>query len=293
MKKSALDHFFIHISFLGFALAPAVGSALDLQTRLQVGVIDYEYDDEGHTQTDGSSYSGYKLGSTLPFVGGGVTAFQDKFFFDIYLQKAFSGSDEATETYIDIDSQGSYEGSESINADFDREESSFSVGYALGDQSAVFAGYRKARTNFDQTFEKVRINYTETGTRDTNFTQSGYFVGGAYAFSVSERGTVTLNAALALLDGKYGYHENSVIELNSGTSNDDEYAPVFKGDTAGLNLGVAWKGRMFEQVDYTLGLDGYSYDFEFDSIVNEGEKVEAPKISESVMRLSGGLTYRF
>jgi len=32
---------------------------------------------------------------------------------------------------------------------------------------------------------------------------------------------------------------------------------VYKGDTTGLNLGMAWKGHLFERVDYTLGLDGY------------------------------------
>jgi len=283
MKKSTLGYFFIHLSFLGFALAPAIGSALDLQTRFQVGIMDYEYDQNAITRNDGGSSSGYKLGSTLPFVGGGVTAFQNRFFFDIYLQKAFSGSDEATDTYIDIDSQGSSESSNSINADFDREEYSISVGYALGNQSAVFAGYRGSGTNFDET-HKSSSSSNSTGTDYTiDFTQSGYFFGGAHAFPIGEGGAITLNAGLAFLDG----------EVDFDNEDNDDPPRVFKGDTTGLNLGVAWKGHMLEQVDYTLGLDGYSYDFEFDNIVIEGEKVEAPKISESVMRLSGGLTYRF
>ncbi len=287
MKKRTLDCFFIHLSFFSFALMPVVSSALDLQTRFQVGIMDYEYDQKAVTHNDGGSSSGYTLGSALPFVGGGVTAFQDKFFLDIYLQKAFSGSDEATENLINIDSQGtSSENSDSINADFDRDEYSFSVGYALGNQSAVFAGYRGSSTNFDET-HKNSSSSNLTGTDyKIGFTQSGYFLGGAYAFPIGERGTITLNAALAFLDGEVDFKRK-------GNNGEDDFARVYKGDTTGLNLGAAWKGRMFERVDYTLGLDGYSYNFEFDSIVIEGEKIAAPKISESVMRLSGGLSYRF
>jgi len=108
---------------------PAVGSSLDLETRFQLGVMDYEYDQKALTASDGDSASGYKLSSALPFVGGGVTAFQDKFFFDIYLQKAFSGSGEATWSFFD--SELSPQKRQLINADMKKTGKNISLSVAV------------------------------------------------------------------------------------------------------------------------------------------------------------------
>jgi hypothetical protein len=295
MKQTKLNHLFIQISLFTFALLPVASSALELQSRFQAGVMDYQFTMKPIAYTDGDRFSGYTLESILPFVGGGITVFENRFFFDLYLQKAFSGSDE-TSSFFERGS-GSSTSNEKINADFERDELSLSVGYAVGNQGALFLGYRRSTTNFIDTFTEITTSSssssTESGTRDIDFKQSGYFLGGAYAFPINEQAVITLNAALAFLDGEYGVRRHS-IEVSSVNDSEEteDYSDKYDGDTIGLNLGVTWKGRMFESVDYTLGLDGYSYDFDLENR-DEFESIETPKISENVMRLSAGLSYQF
>ncbi|RUM95004.1 MAG: hypothetical protein DSZ28_00275 [Thiothrix sp.] len=260
--------------------------------------MDYQFTIKPIAYTDGGRYSGYTLESILPFVGGGITVFEKQFFFDLYLQKAFSGSDE-TSNFYEGDSDSSRTSNEKINSDFERDELSLSVGYAVGNQGALFLGYRRSTTNFIDIFTKTGTYsnnsvFTENGTRDIGLKQSGYFLGGAYAFPISEQTAITLNAALAFLDGEYDVRFLSVrVSSTNDSEETDDDAARYDGDTVGLNLGVSWKGRMFESVDYTLGLDGSSYDFDFENR-DEFESIETtPKISESVIRLSAGLSYQF
>ena len=293
MKQTKFARLLIQISLFSIALIPIVGSALELQSRFQAGVMDYQFTMKPLTYADGDRYSGFTLESVLPFVGGGITVFENRFFFDLYLQKAFSGSDETTSRF-----EGSSRTSdEKINSDFERDELSLSVGYAVGNQGALFLGYRRSTTSFIDTFTEVTTDsnnsiYTENGTRDIDFKQSGYFLGGAYAFPINEQTAITLNAALAFLDGEYDVRRHSiqVSSINDSEETDDS-ADKYGGDTVGLNLGVALKGHLSESLDYTLGLNGYSYDFELRNR-DEFESVETPKISESVMRLSAGLSYQ-
>lgn len=97
---------------------------------------------------------------------------------------------------------------------------------------------------------------------------------------------VALNAALAVLEGKYNsggslearhpdFQETTTIPL--GGDND--------GSAVGLNLGAAWKGRIAESLGYTLGVNGYSYDFD--------AKNSGADVSESALRFSAGLSYQF
>lgn len=250
--------------------------------------MDYQFTRKPLTYTDGRRKSGTRLESVLPFAGGGITIFENQFFFDLYLQKAFSGSDETAIFYED-DSGSSSTRNRKINSDFERDEFSVSVGYAVGNQGALFIGYRRSKINFIDTFTYTKItdnnpNYTENGIRDTDFKQSGYFLGGAYLLPIGEHTAITLNAAVAFLDGEFDYRVHSV-EASSidGPVKQDDSATNLGGDTAGLNLGIAWKGRMFESVDYTLGLDGYSYDFVFKKL-DKFESIESPEASESVIR---------
>jgi len=259
--------------------------------------MDYQFTMKPLTYSDGGRFSGYTLESVLPFVGGGITVFEKRFFFDLYLQKAFSGSDE-TSNFFEGGSDSSSTSTEKVNSDFERDELSLSVGYAVGNQGVLFLGYRRSTTSFIDAFTEITTDshnsvFTENGTRDTDFKQSGYFMGGAYAFPISEQTAITLNAALAFLDGEYDVRIHSVeVSSISDSEVPNDYAARYDGDTVGLNLGVSWKGRMFENVDYTLGLDGSSYDFELKNR-DEFKSIETPKISERVIRLSAGLSYQF
>lgn len=298
MRHCKIHRLFVHLLILGFVFLPAVGSALDLtlEPRIQAGVMDYEFeqkaiagDAEGVRFTD----HGYKIVSAMPFMGGGMTLFANRFFVDFYLQKAFSVSDSATNPleYRDFDATLNL----IINSDFERDESSMSFGYALGNHWVLFGGYRASKTDFNETVtiaENINGNrISGSGKRNTAFKQDGFFIGGAFAFSFREHAVITLNAALATLDGKYnslGDIEVVVTDSNNEVLSSGE-SPVgvnFDGDTVGLNMGAAWKGRIAERLSYTLGVNGYSYDF-------DAKEKDVADLSESVFRFSAGLSYQF
>ena len=65
-----------------------------------------------------------------------------------------------------------------------------------------------------------------------------------------------------------------------------EQARDYDGDSVGLNLGASLKGRVVENLSYSLDMNGYNYDF---NTSNSG----GSDFSESVLRFSAGLSYRF
>jgi hypothetical protein len=235
---------------------------------------------------------GLKLVSVMPFVGGGVTLFANRFFVDFYIQKAFSTSDTATNPY-ETDKGSAWD--VIVDSEFDREEYSLSAGYAVGNHWVFFGGYREAKTNFSDSLVVpeggfiIQGEATElfaNGKRSLTFKQDGFFAGGAYALNVSEHSVVTLNAALAVLDGKY----NSGGDLELQRPGSQETLPVRLGDdndgsAVGLNLGAVWKGRIAKSFSYMLGVNGYSYDFD--------AKNSGADVSESVLRFSAGISYQF
>ena len=302
MRQHPISRFTLTFLLLVFFVFPGVVKALDLtlEPRFQAGVIDYEFEVKpmsGINQFgDRFADSGFKLASVMPFVSGGATLFADRLFFDFYLQKVFSGSDGSTYNFAD---ETDFSSTTLIDSEFDREEYSVSVGYALGSQAALFVGYRTSKTHFTDTFTTDSSDgpgfdsEKELGKRNVDFKQDGYFFGGAYAFGISEHSVVTLNAALAVLDGKYDTRGSIVDEedaLEDDFPDSSEIGFFSDGDTVGLNLGVTWKGQIDNNFSYTLGLSGYSYDFDADIKASENP---APDLAESVLRYSAGLSYRF
>jgi len=307
MRKYSINRLVAYLVLLGIAPLPSVGNALDLTIvpRFQAGVTDYEFEQKPYKYPNANgrltTNKGFKLVSIMPFAGGGATLFANRFFVDFYVQKSFSASDAATNPLEakSFEDAGIPSLDNIIYSEFDREEFSFSVGYALGKQWAFFGGYREAKTDFADTLtidenltvEGTSVKLRGSGKRNTAFKQDGYFFGGAYAFNIGKRVMITLNAALAVLDGKYG--SDGSVTLTSPDAPDLE-VPVdlgnkHDGDTIGLNLGAALKGRMNEKFGYTLGVNGYSYNFDAKS----SEENPAPDISEKVLRFSAGLSYQF
>jgi len=293
---------------LSIASFPGSSHALDLtfEPRLQAGVIDYKFERKGGTVTTDDSITGKDSGDTtvdtLPFVGVGTTVFANRLFFDIYLQKAFSGADTLTrrldwpsheedqlafptETFI-------------LDSDFEREEYSISVGYVLGSNWALFGGYRTAKLSFtDITTQDDEITdpngniFKKKGHGKTNssFKQKGFFFGSAYAFNINEHAIFTLTAALAALNGKNSTRGaiDFVTDINGDiTTETVDQSGNSDGDTVGLNLGASWKGRIVENLSYSLDMNGYNYDF-------NSSNSEDSDFSETVLRFSAGLSYRF
>ena len=308
MKKHCLINLNGYLILFGIALFPVAGSALDLaiEPRVQTGLMDYQFEQKTATRAGGDIDHGFKLLSNMAFVGVGATLFANRFFLDIYAQKAFSGSDTATREEDREVSNKVLRLNYVVDSDIERNVYSMSVGYALGSRWVVFGGYRNAKTQFTNT-ERLRYEiatnafYVSQSTFSPCFKQDGYFLGSTYALPVGERSGVTFNLALAALDGKYDSRRSEKIkgvdsEGNVLTDSDgpiegfEDVGAFHNGDTLGLNLGASWKGRIGERIGYSLGANGYNYDFESKSS-EEGQS--QADLSENVLRFSAGLSYQF
>ncbi len=244
--------------------APGTAAALDLtvQPRINTGAMYYELDVEDT----------FKVDDTLPFVGGGATAFIDRFYVDFYAQGAFSGNDELQQLRGEDLPPG-------VTIDWDRAEYSASAGYALTDRFSVFAGYRRSDMEF---------NLRDGAFFD--YQNDGPFLGANYGLPVNINewlnGTLALNLAVARFAGE--------IEFS------DVPLPSVTGDTVGFTAGAACIGNVIAPADsglfanglnYTIGVDGYAYNFDQDN-VNPAD-TGGNEISETVLRGSVGLSIPF
>lgn len=122
------------------------------------------------------------------------------------------------------------------------------------------------------------------------YVNDGPFVGANYGLPVAMNewldGTLALNLAVAQFDGEITFAPQAA-------------APDVTGDTVSFTAGVAWVGNLLEETDsglfanglnYTVGVDGYSYSFDQDNVQ---AAATGDEISETVIRGSVGLAVPF
>lgn len=281
--------------FHGLAHAASSGAAV----RVQTGYIAYAFEQKAFTTLDEAtlaslSLSKQQLEDTLPFLGIGATLFFGDFYFDLYGQSSFSGSDSSVllGNTIEPDGGGSFNYvpfRRPIDSDWDRTEYSLTVGYAVTRQFKLFTGFRGSETSFDLTGTSTNLqnDFTLPFTVDIDYSQNGFFVGGNYAWSINEnkpeswlRGAISINAGLTFVDGE--------IDEKFAFEGFDPVNSKREGDTLGLVVGIAWNGylgKMFaNDFYYTAGVNSYRYDFEADN-----PSVDAD-FSERVLQFTLGLS---
>lgn len=284
-----------------FLFAPGTASALDfgVQPRLSSGAMYYEFQQDplfsirpgpGGPGVPGvfTPSSERSFSDLMPFVGGGATFFVDKFFLDVYAQKAFSGNDQSTFQGLSFisDTAADTGFEQQQDADWDREEYAVSAGYSVTDNFALFAGYRYSDTQFDQQVLQTNFDIGDgviTGVQafsDTlDYQQDGPFVGGKYSWRISDAGSLAFNLGIAFVNGDL----KETIEGQKPSK--------VSGDTVGTTLGLSWTAPLpvLEGLNYTVGVDGYQYRFKG----NDTETVDVADFSETIVRASAGVSYLF
>lgn len=282
----------------GLGLCPAT-QALDVsfEPRLETGALYYQFSQEdlfvvGETNVEG--VTGFSVSSFMPFVGGGVTVFLDRFFLDLYAQGAFNGEDSISQQNF----QGSQAGdspaglfSTNENDEFDRQEYSVSLGYAVTPSTALYFGYKRAEFSIEGTGDiTANIGGTNLGTlpwqATVDYTNDGFFIGGVQAWNVDWkgpiRGALSLNFGVGFLSGD--------IEQTSQIADGPPSELEFEGDTVGLNLGANWKAPITKKLAYSIGVSGYQYNFDADRPTGG---TAAANFSEALIKFSVGLSYLF
>jgi hypothetical protein len=277
-------------------LAPSMASALDfrVQPRINSGVMYYEFEQDptfslgrfpnGNARRFGP-ISERSINDIMPFVGGGTTLLVNRFYLDLYVQKAFSGDDQYTQAFLNPNNPLlAFE--QQVDNDWDREEYSLSLGYALTDSFSVYAGYRRSDTEFDEeavvtTFNRfgVPTTFPQPIPRTLDYEQDGPFVGSSYGWRIGEAGTLAFNLAIAFVDGD--------VQQDTGPGT----VLGFSGNTVGTTLGLSWSAPLpvLESFKYNIGIDGYQYNFEGE----DTEQLDVADFQETIVRGSAGVSYLF
>jgi hypothetical protein len=289
-----------------------------LDPRLETGALWYEFDQETalvqpmpNQPAESLSFAGFegvKFSDVLPFIGGGLTLFLDRFFVDVSAQYAFEGEDSSSrKTNVFQEPTGTGGGGQAfttdevLNTEFDRIEGAVSVGYAFTEHVALFAGYKRARTDFGTLTRtgEVRgdvcggqgpgcvtsLSGTFQDTVDLKFDYDGPFFGFSFLTDTLSlgalEGVLTGNIALAFLDGETEEQIGSgMLTTDDGMTIPLEPMPTqtLKGDATGLSAGITWRGATpIERLSYSIGVNGYTYDFSGEERANFTETLVAFK----------------
>ncbi|MGI9301471.1 MAG: hypothetical protein ACR2RB_02020 [Gammaproteobacteria bacterium] len=313
MKKS----FALLVSLMGVSWS-ASAVEFSVQPRIDSGFMFYEYAQDAVSEATNRS-GGFSISDVMPFVGGGLTFFADRFFVDLSAQYAFDGSAShslSSGTAVPPENvpgpgiEGAVAETElNNNDDIERTEFSISAGYAITNNFVAYAGYKRAETEIDEEIAgQVVINAPnpQTGALTTllagnltlnarqEFEYDGPFVGVSYAWRFA-RGTLTENVGVAFLEGNPKITFSNIaaadlagnpIPVNLEGLGADTLAPTDKGDTIGVSLGLTWIGvTPIDDFSYLVGFNGYRYDFDNDT--NDQD------FAEIVLRFNAGLAYSF
>ncbi len=202
--------------------------------------------------------------------------------------------------------------------EMEREELAASIGYAVTENFGIYAGYKRNDTQFDDEIRSataVAISVAAgdpfdifgqevaigsrgrevseiSGPSSIELEQSGFFIGATYVLPFESdgwfNGALSFDLGLAFLDGDQSVKDRTVrtvTETNLNSSGDvtpETGTQNTSGDAVGINVGFAWSGPLTERLSYSVGVDGYQYDYESDGVVD---------FQDTVIRFSAGVSY--
>ena len=305
---------------------------LSFQPRFKTGVQYYEYQQDAFQSPARdpqgifpNMQSSLEFKDWLPYVGGGLTIFANRFFVDIDVQHAFDGEDQTFNSQQNfLEGDGSFssgtvlvQNPTNYDTNFDRTEWSISAGFSVFEKLVLFAGYKHAETNFDsnlrgniaglQASNSAPIPFlsgTLTGNLEQNFKYDGPFVGASYSWRIDQEviaGILSFNFAAAFMDGTVDLRFRDVVLTNqTGATVPFDLQNVaqsqgrgsfsgLKGDSTGFSFGAAWRGlTSVDDLTYSFGVNGYLYEFDSNDSNNT-----TPDFSETQIRLNFSLAYAF
>lgn len=309
------------IILLGF-LNTVAAVDFEFSPRLETGFIYYSFKQNDFsnttTSTDGqgnvlqqtitATTEEYK--DTLPFVGLGVTLFADRFFLDLSAQKAFNGSDnDWNQKSSNVTTQLPDNGEPTITSffsrdsswdyDFDRTEYTASLGYAITERLAIFAGYKKTKMEVDSSDPNRHVSTLQDGTLvdeelslkfSSELEHEGPFLGAVYGWNVNKgflNGSLSANVAIAFLDGISRRELLSGQNLTTGAILSSNTLPENNGNTTGVTFGLKWNGLTpVEKLTYSVGISGHDYSF-------DGGGGGRVSFDETVVTFRVGIAYSF
>jgi len=214
---------------------------------------------------EGKQRTWFDFSEVMGVVQLGGTLKMNQFYVDAYAQQSSTASgDPNNETLVEngIDSYLSQD------ADFDRSEYSFLIGYQLS-QLSLFGGYRYQQTEIEESLENPPTVTGKTrgpDTWDINIDSRGYFFGANYLVPIEFNSSFVLSGTIGFFEHDY---ENAYTQDFGGSgpfSKSEMLFDVEADDVIELGLGLTYIRKLNHQLDLkVLGqLNYYTFDENID-----------------------------
>lgn len=245
--RSFISMFFLIFVYFNTASASGNGKTA-VVPRVSTGYMDYELKIPGAPPV----FPSQNFSVSTYFIGTGTTIFKQGFYFDAYAQTTDKADDNSEAPGI-----GYYE-----TFDGRRNDYSFSVGYTVTTRSALYFGYKNGRTGTSGNLGGTSV-----------FRENGFFIGGTYGWQIAKKGVLSLNLALADLDGDIKFNTPALpgLALNSVS------------ETTGISYGIAWQSRLNDNYNYSVSLDRHAY--EFKNMIDRASGALSGQIDEDMLSL--------
>lgn len=263
------------LPFLLLLLATNAHAEFTIQPRVSIGLLDYEFEQQGLFDLRGSNLgtglSKITFRDQSPFAAIGLTLALTKLYLDLTAQQLIDdATDEDTLDQVGRDNQALFT-SNLIEREWDQEEYAITLGYQLTETITLFAGYRESQTEFEEQNTLTVLNQdTFFFSSELDYEQKGPFIGTTFSHNFNSlNASLSFTVAIADIEGDIEQPEQITIE----------------GDTTGLKLGLNWtqslSGTAFT---YTIHVDGYQYTFESNTDLGAD-------FSETMTRLTLSISY--
>lgn len=171
-----------------------------------------------------------KFKANAALIGVGATVSWNRFYLDLYGQVSDNASDEISLPAFNYEDK----------FDGNITDYSFAVGAAITDNFSIYTGYK---------YNKLDSS-SNNGSKSI-FKVDGYFIGASYGWIIQESSVLTVNLAVADLDGNSYFQVPAVLPLNFDVISDAQ----------GLSYGVSWKSNINKNWGYSVAFDGNQYRF--------------------------------
>jgi len=270
--------------------------------RIETGAWLFDSKLSADTFVEGKQRTWFDFSEVMGVVQLGGTLKINQFYVDAYAQQSSTGSDDPKNETLVEDGIDSYL---SQDADFDRTEYSFLIGYQFS-QLSLFAGYRYQETEIEETLENPLTGTGETREPDTwdiNIDSRGPFLGAKYLVPIDFNSSFVLSGTIGYFEHDY---ENAYTQVfGSGPLSEQKQLFYFENDDViELGLGLTYIRKLNHKLDLKVSgqLNYYTFDENIDLKTPENDGLNDGLISAGAIdfeadelnfQLRVGLDYHF
>lgn len=232
----------------------------------------------------GNASNNAKFEVHMPMLNASFTTVYKRLFFKAKIERSMADISATTqETDRSVLLQSNLISLEGSEIDVERSDDSFTLGMNAWRSLNLFVGYLDGETKltpdafcanpFDMTacsrtnraFQQFYLG--DAGFVDNQpayqqvYSESGFYIGASYSFSILDYGALSFSVAQAEMDGEY---RDNASDPTNAYADQVTGAPTFvafhyKGDTRGTSLSLGWSGSLGEQAGYFIDVRRQSY----------------------------------